>query len=122
MNGISCIVCAYNEADRIKNILDAAVGHPTLLEVIVVNDGSTDATDALLQTYPSVRVVSYRPNRGKTYAMSLGVAAARGDQLMFLDADLAGLTGLDIERLAAPVRRGAAEVTMSLRRNSLGLY
>src|SRR6185503_11135984 len=93
---ISCIVCAYNEADRIRHILDAVYRHPMLYEIIVVNDGSTDDTEAMLADYPEIRVLSYSPNRGKTYAMEQGVAAAGGDYLMFLDADLAGVTPADV--------------------------
>jgi glycosyltransferase involved in cell wall biosynthesis len=122
VHGISCIVCAYNEADRIGNILRVVEGHPALREVIVVNDGSTDDTDALLRARPGVRVVSYRLNRGKTYAMTRGIAAATGEHLMFLDADLAGLGSRDIDMLAAPISKGRADVSISLRRNSLGCY
>lgn len=122
LRGISCIVCAYNEADRIRNILDVIVGHPTLGEVIVVNDGSTDDTEALIRSYPTIRVLSHTPNRGKTYALSRGIAAARFDHLMLLDADLAGITPADIDALAAPVMRGEAEVSISLRSNSLWIY
>ncbi|HUZ11788.1 MAG TPA: glycosyltransferase family 2 protein [Caulobacteraceae bacterium] len=120
--GISCVVCAYNEADRIRNILDVIVGHPALSEIIVVNDGSTDATEALLKGYPKVRALSHTPNRGKTYALGRGVAAARCEHLMLLDADLAGVTAADIDALAAPVMRGEAEVSLSLRSNSLWIY
>ena len=122
MGGISCIVCAYNERDRIGSILRAVEGHPALQEVIVVNDGSTDDTPALVRIHPGVRFVSYSANRGKTYAMGQGIAAATGEHLMFLDADLAGLGPREIDRLAAPITSGRAEVTISLRRNSLGLY
>jgi len=122
LKGISCIVCAYNEADRIRNILDVIVGHPALAEVIVVNDGSTDATEALLRSYPTIRLLSHTPNRGKTYALSRGIAAARCPYLMLLDADLAGVTSADIDALAAPVMRGEAEVSISLRSNSLWVY
>jgi len=120
--GVSCVVCAFNEADRIRNILDVIVGHPALDEVIVVNDGSTDATAALLESYPTVRVLTHTPNRGKTYALSRGIAAARCGHLMLLDADLAGVTAADIDALAAPVMRGEAEVSISLRSNSLWIY
>ncbi|HTX49622.1 MAG TPA: glycosyltransferase family 2 protein [Caulobacteraceae bacterium] len=122
LKGVSCVVCAYNEADRIRNILDVIVHHPGLAEVIVVNDGSTDETLALLQSYPQVRVLSHTPNRGKTFALSRGIAAARCENLMLLDADLAGVTSADIDALAAPVLRGEAEVSISLRSNSLWLY
>jgi glycosyltransferase involved in cell wall biosynthesis len=120
--GISCIVCAYNEADRIRNILEAVREHPALSEVIVVNDGSTDDTDALLAGYPDIQVLSHTPNRGKTYALGRGIAAAKGEFLMLLDADLCGVTAADIQALADPVIDGRAEVSISLRRNSLALY
>jgi hypothetical protein len=119
---ISCIVCAYNEADRIRHILDAVYRHPMLYEIIVVNDGSTDDTAAMLANYPEIRVLSYSPNRGKTYAMNQGVAAAGGDFLMFLDADLAGVTPADVTALARPVANGWTDVSISLRANSLLLY
>jgi len=122
MAEISCIVCAYNEGERLRDILSAVDGHPALKEVIVVDDGSTDGTDALLRDYPGVRTISYGRNRGKTYAMSQGVAAATGDHLMFLDADLAGLGRPQIDSLAAPIETGRAKVSISLRRNSLRLY
>src|ERR1700756_1183338 len=75
MRGISCVVCAYNEADRIRSILDVIHCHPALTEVIVVNDGSTDDTEALIRKYPTIRVLTHSPNRGKTYALSRGIAA-----------------------------------------------
>jgi glycosyltransferase involved in cell wall biosynthesis len=119
---ISCIVCAYNEAERIRGILGAVYRHPALAQVIVVNDGSTDATMDLLREYPDVGVISYGENQGKTYALSQGIASAKGDYLMLLDADLAGVTAADIRGLADPVLSGQVEVSMTLRRNSLALY
>jgi glycosyltransferase involved in cell wall biosynthesis len=119
---ISCIVCAYNEAGRIRGILGAVHRHPALAQVIVVNDGSTDATLQLLGEYPDVRVISYGENHGKTYALSQGIGVATGDYLMLLDADLAGVTAADIQDLADPVLGGRVEVSMTLRRNSLALY
>jgi glycosyltransferase involved in cell wall biosynthesis len=120
--GISCIVCAYNEGDRIEEVLRTLDGHPALKEVIVVDDGSTDDTKAVVQSHPGIRLVSYCVNRGKTYAMSRGIEAAVGEHLMFLDADLAGLGPRELDLLAAPIASGRADVSISLRSNSLGVY
>jgi glycosyltransferase involved in cell wall biosynthesis len=119
---ISCLICAFNEAARIDAILAAVTTHPLIGQVIVVDDGSTDGTAERVAAYPGVTLISYGENRGKTYALARGVAAARGDFLMLLDADLAGLGAADIEALARPVLSGAADVSLSLRSNSLGVY
>jgi glycosyltransferase involved in cell wall biosynthesis len=123
MQKISCVICAYNEEHRIRTILSAVVDHPLLAEVIVVNDGSTDETHALLTSYgDKITLISYPDNRGKTHALTLGIAAATGDLLMTLDADLKGITSAHISALAEPVLTGRAEVSLSLRANSLSVY
>jgi glycosyltransferase involved in cell wall biosynthesis len=119
---ISCVICAYNEADRIGAVLAAASKHPLLREIIVVDDGSTDDTAARVLAFADVTLISLWPNCGKTRALATGVAAAGGDHLMLLDADLDGLTGADISNLAAPVLAGEADSSISLRGDSLGVY
>ena len=119
---ISCIICAYNEAPRIAAVLRVVTGHPLLHEVIVVDDGSTDETAEVVRQFPQVRLVSCAENRGKSFAMATGVAAAEGEVLMLLDADLSGLSGDNISALASPVVAGEAAVSISLRRNSLPIF
>ena len=84
---ISCVICAYNEASRISKVLDVAVGHPSIREVIVVDDGSTDATKEVVKKYPSVRLIALEHNVGKSRAFVQGVAASTGELIMCLDAD-----------------------------------
>jgi glycosyltransferase involved in cell wall biosynthesis len=119
---ISCIVCAFNEAPRIAAVLDVVSIHPLLDEVIVVDDGSTDSTAEVVKRCPAVRLISCAVNRGKSFAMATGVATAQYDFLMLLDADLTGLAAEHITALAAPVLSGEADVSMSLRNNSLLLF
>ena len=119
---ISCIICALNEGPRIGAVLDVATIHPLVTEVIVVDDGSTDDTAQVVARYPAVRLISHEKNQGKSKAVATGVAAARHDLLMLLDADLKGLRPEDLTSLATPVLERRAAVSMSLRRNSLAIF
>ncbi len=92
------------------------------MEIIVVNDGSTDDTEKVLRAQKGITVISYPTNKGKTFALSQGIAAASGDLIMLIDADLSGLTTANISSLILPVREGIADVSISLRRNSLWIY
>jgi glycosyltransferase involved in cell wall biosynthesis len=87
-----------------------------------VDDGSTDNTSEIVRNFPSVKLISYIENQGKSYAMATGVAKAKYDLLMLLDADLKGLQYEDITALAAPVLSGNANISLSLRHNSLWIY
>jgi len=119
---ISCIVCAYNEADRIGKVLRAVADHPLIDEIIVINDGSTDQTEARAKAFAGVTVVSIHPNGGKTQALACGIAMAKSEYLMLLDADLVGVSAESIERLARPVLAGQADTTISMRGDTLPLY
>ena len=119
---ISAVVCAYNEGPRLGAVLAVAAAHPLVAEVIVVDDGSRDDTADVARAFDRVRLIQHDVNRGKSAAMATGVAAARHDLLMLLDADLKGLRAEDVTALAAPVLDGTARVSMSLRRNSLAIF
>lgn len=78
------------------------------------SDGSTERLEAWARTDPSRRhVLSYAPNRGKGYAVRLGLAAARGQWRIFTDVDLA--YGFDDVQRLADTLRGGAEVAIASR-------
>lgn len=118
MKKISCIICAYNEAPRIKTVLSAVANHPLIDEVVVVDDGSTDETVAVVSEFPTIKLISLPQNVGKSKAMAEGVKAVSHDLLMLVDADLVGLDPEDISTLANPVLSGQADVSISLRKDS----
>ncbi len=92
----SIIIPAYNEAARLGSTLDRVLKYVTAqgwdAEVVVVNDGSRDATADLVreyaQTHPCLRLLENPGNRGKGYSVRSGMLNASGDLLLFTDADL----------------------------------
>ena len=93
---ISIVIPAYNESARLGRTLDRVLSfvhrQAWQAEIIVIDDGSSDCTAELVQTYaernPSVRLLSNPGNRGKGYSVRNGILHANGEFILFTDADL----------------------------------
>ncbi|KAA0958749.1 glycosyltransferase family 2 protein [Planococcus sp. ANT_H30] len=84
---ISIIVPVYNGEKYLTRSLDSLVKEKDpLVEIIVVNDGSTDSTNSILENYPEIKVVN-KQNKGVSSARNLGIEYSNGEYLMFVDAD-----------------------------------
>ena len=109
---IVAIVCAKNEAQRIGPVLDVLMRK---LPVLVVNDGSTDAT-ALVAQQKGAAVLNLPRNVGKGRAMLAGVNALPNARIVvFIDADLKGLRPEHIDRLVQPVVNGQFGMVVGMR-------
>jgi glycosyltransferase involved in cell wall biosynthesis len=115
---VAVVIAAKDEQDRIAATVEAAWSLPGIGVVVVVDDGSADAT-ARLAAGAGARVARHARNRGKGAAMETGAEAARllsssGDpHLLFLDADLAD-TAKSAGPLIEPVRTGEADMTIAM--------
>jgi glycosyltransferase involved in cell wall biosynthesis len=115
---LSVLVPVYNEAATVvaamKRIVD--VEYPCDVEVVVVNDGSVDATAELLTalTDPRVKVIHHPSNRGKGAAIRTAAGAATGDYMIICDADLE-YAPEEIPRLLEPVLSGETQLVYGTR-------
>jgi glycosyltransferase involved in cell wall biosynthesis len=115
---VSVVIPCFNERDTIEQIAQAVLAAPIAeLELIVVDDGSTDGTREILRekVEPRVQRVIYQPrNRGKGAALRAGFAAATGDLVLVQDADLE-YDPQDYPRLIEPILAGKADVVFGSR-------
>src|SRR5258708_696639 len=122
MKKVSCIIPAYNEGERIGRVLEAAVGHHLIEEIIVIDDGSSDNTKDIVKGFGGVTFIEHGTNKGKSAAVHAGIMKSKGELLLFLDADLIGLTASHITQLIEPVLSGKADASISLRGNKPKLW
>jgi len=110
----SIVIPAFNESRRLPATLQAVIAYirtqPWQAEIIVVNDGSTDATAKVVldfaRTAPEIRLIENPGNRGKGYSVRSGMLQALGDVVMFTDSDLSAPIE-EAERLFAAIAAGA---------------
>jgi len=111
---LSIVIPAYNESARIEDALERVMScvqeQGWDAEVLVVDDGSTDNTAAIVQQwmirFPRLHLVQNPGNRGKGYSVRNGLLQAAGEVVMFTDADLSAPME-EAERLLAALADGA---------------
>lgn len=117
MTLLSVIIPVYNEAATLSTVLRAVREVPLDLEIVVVDGNSTDGTREILQReeqHGDLQVI-YQPHRnGRGGALREGMAAARGQIVVFQDADLE-LNPICFPDLVRPIQQGAADVVFGSR-------
>jgi len=115
---LSIIIPCYNERGTIEEIVAEVRKQPYEMEIIIVDDGSTDGTQDLLQRafddHEDVRVILQPSNRGKGAALRTGFEKATGDIVLVQDADLE-YSPTDYPVLLWPIVQGKADVVYGSR-------
>ncbi len=88
---VSLLIAVYNTETYLERCLDSLLNQSLAnIEIVAVNDGSTDQSPAILETYQKrderIRVI-HQQNRGLGAVRNKGIAAARGEFIAFIDAD-----------------------------------
>lgn len=115
---LSVVIPAYNEEATLRQIVAKVLNIPHLLEIVIVDDCSTDATariaDELAREDGRVRVVHHARNGGKTEALKTGFARTSGDVVIVQDADLE-YDPSEIHAVIRPILTGHADVVYGSR-------
>ena len=115
---VGVVIPAYNEAENLPSVLNAVCAAGWLKEIVVVDDGSTDSTsEAARRTAESdhrLVIIRLPENQGKAAAMLVGVRALHTDLVIFLDADLKGLTPFHLLQLQNLQKSGAHEMAIAV--------
>lgn len=110
---VTAVIPAYNEENTIANVIRVLLSSPSIDQVIVVSDGSTDNTAAVAEQL-GARVINLPENLGKGGAMLAGVKYTDADYIMFIDADLIGLKQDHIDNMLAPIKTGEVAATLGV--------
>lgn len=127
------MIPAYNEERRLPAtlaVLDSFLGQESFsfLEILIVNDGSRDGTAALVEeyarTHPRYRLLNNPGNRGKGYSVRHGMLEARGEWVLFSDADLSAPIEEWTKLAGAAEKQGAAVAigSRALDRSLVGVH
>lgn len=116
---LSIIIPAYNEETRIEATLTAVsnflTSQPYAHEILVVDDGSTDATKEAVERHAAHPAIIHLPvNSGKGFAVRTGMLAAKGDYRLFMDAD-SSISIEHVSTLLAELNNGS-DIVVSSRR------
>jgi dolichyl-phosphate beta-glucosyltransferase len=116
---LSIVIPAFNEENRLPaslvKIYKWLDKQDFSWEIIVVDDGSSDAMLAKLKALPkqkNLKIISYKPNRGKGYALKKGILAAKGEIIIFTDADLSTPIS-ETEKIILSIQKGSQVVAGS---------
>ncbi len=107
---VSVIIPAYNEEETVGKVVEVIKKVSFVDEVIVVNDGSSDDTEAEAIKAGAI-VINHETNKGKGEALHTGYKEAECDIIAFIDADIYNLTSKKVEAMIKPILEGKTDIT-----------
>jgi glycosyltransferase involved in cell wall biosynthesis len=115
LENLTIIICSFNEEKTICDVVKACRLYNERSEIIVVDDGSTDNTEQILRNLNKIIQFNYiklPENRGKSYAMTVGIENASNDILLFFDADSIGIRKEHFHDIVLPVMEDKADMVL----------
>jgi len=113
LSAVTAVIPAYNEQDTVGATITAVRRISLVDEIVVVDDGSSDKTADEARAAGADRVISLEHNKGKGSALEVGIGAASGETLLFIDADL-GESASHAFHLVQAVVSGDADMAIAM--------
>ena len=108
---VSVVIPAFNEEKTIEHVINTVKQVSEIVQIIVVDDGSTDNTAGVVSNISDVSLISHSSNKGKGSAMKTGLKKVTGDIVLFLDADLSEINSKQIKAIIQPILDNQADIT-----------
>ena len=115
---VTCIVPVYNNQDTIAKVVATLLEIKDITEVIVINDGSYDLTQKKLSNFidhKKCNIISTAKNKGKGWAIAMGISEAKGNVILMCDADLKNLRDNHIEQMMNQFKKSKSQMVISSR-------
>jgi glycosyltransferase involved in cell wall biosynthesis len=101
---VTAIVPVFNEEKTVAGVVETLSKNSLISEIICVNDCSTDRSLAILKKFKDrIQLINFKKNKGKGHALAAGIKKAKGEIVIFVDADLTNLSDTHIETLLKPI-------------------
>lgn len=114
---VTAIIPIYNEKNRIQNILKPLLKNPSIFQIILVDDHSTDKIDLYVKKhFPDITFLKNIDSKGKSEAVSCALAYVTTPFVLLLDGDLLGLSTENISQMVEPIVQYNYDVSISYRR------
>src|ERR1700710_410622 len=116
---LSLIMPVYNESATIRQIVQKVMAVPLDIELIIVDDASTDDTGQILQKeiqvqYPGIKILSHAVNKGKAAGIKTAIPYCTGEIITIQDGDME-TDPMELIHLTAPIRSGEASIAYGSR-------
>lgn len=113
---VTCILPVYNEAATVAKVIETLLTYEPIKELLIVDDGSTDGTSEIIEQFAlqkKCRILSTSQNRGKGWAVWLGLKEAKHNLVLLCDSDLTNLQHRHLDEMLTTLKKKKCDMVIA---------